>query len=329
MKKKVFILYLVLVISVSIVGCSQGSSSPNDSENDWEQGNLVLYSSMTENDITNLLEGFGEEYPDIDVEVVNGSAGELTARIGAESNNPQGDIMWGGLSNSDGDVHSDLFEHWLSDHEDEVMDEYKSNNGYYNLDHLSSVVFAVNTDLEEELGLEINAYEDLLDPKLKGSIIISDPNSSSAAWNNISNIMSVYGNDTEESWNYIESLMKNDIVISTSSSNAFKDVEVGEYVVGMTYEDGVSTLLKSGAENIKMVYPKEGSSASAFGCAVIKDASNMEAAKAMVNDIMSKEGQNYLGEKLGTIRFTNRNAEYETPYLPETSEVNWVDRDVD
>src|SRR5699024_12752442 len=74
---------------------------------------------------------------------------------------------------------------------------------------------------------------------------------------------------------------------------------------------------------------RRSSDLSAFGCAVIKDASNMEAAKAMVNYIMSKEGQNYLGEKLGTIRFTNRNAEYETPYLPETSEVNWVDRDVD
>src|SRR5699024_7219250 len=105
--------------------------------------------------------------------------------------------------------------------------------------------------------------------------------------------------------------------------------EGGEYVVGMTDEGGVSTLLKSGAENIKMVYPKEGSSASALGCAAIKDASNMEAAKAMVNDIMRKEGQNDLGEKLGRIRYTNRNAEYETRYVPQTSEVNWVHRDVD
>lgn len=322
--KRIFILCLVLVLSVSILGCSEKTGSSGGDEN-----SLVLYSSMTENDITNLLEGFGEKYPDINVEVVNGSAGELTARIDAESNNPQGDIMWGGLSNSDGDTHSDLFEHWLSDHEDEIMDEYKSNNGFYNLDHLSSVVFAVNTDLEEELGVEINGYEDLLDPKLKGNIIISDPNSSSAAWNNISNIMSVYGNDSQESWDYIESLLNNDVAISTSSSDAFKDVEVGEYVVGMTYEDGVSTLLKSGAKNVKMVYPEEGSSASAFGCAVIKDAPNMEAAKDMVNYIMSEEGQNYLGENLGTVRFTNKNAEYETEYLPATSEINWVDRDVD
>lgn len=330
--KKVLVLCLVLMMTLSIVACSQEAGP---SEGDGESGSdkmgnrLVLYSSMTENDITNLIEGFNKVYPDVSVEVVNGSAGELTARIQAEANNPQGDIMWGGLSNSDGDTYSDLFEHWLSDHEDEVMDEYKSNNGYYNLDHLSSVVFAVNTDLEKELGIEINGYEDLLNPKLKGKIVLPDPNSSSSAWNNICNIMSVYGNDSEESWDYIKALIENDIVISTSSSVAFKSVETGEYVVGMTYEDGVSTLFKSGAQNVKMVYPKEGSSASAFGCAVIKNAPNREAAKAMVNYIMSVEGQNYLGNALGTLRFTNKNAEYETPYLPAHSEVKWVERDVE
>lgn len=320
--RKLFMVVVVL-LALSLAACSLGGNSSKSGDK------LVLYSTMTENDLTNLLEGFGEAYPDIEVEVVNGSAGELTARIQAEANNPQGDLMWGGLANSDGDAHEDIFEHWLSDHEDEVMDEYKSNNGFYNLGHLSTVVFAVNTELEEELGIEINGYEDLLNPELKGKIVIADPNSSSSAWNNFSNIMAVYGYDSQESWDYMKALIENDLIISTSSSVAFKSVETGEYVAGMTYEDGVSTLLKSGAENVKMVYPEEGASASAFGSAVIKDAPNMEAAKKMINYLMSAEGQNYLGNELGTIRFTNKNAEYETPYLPATSEVKWVDRDVE
>ena len=108
---------------------------------------LVLYSSMTENDLDNLIELFNEKYPDCYVEVVNGSAGELTARIAAEAENPQGDLMWGGLSNSDGDMYTDIFEHWLSDYEDEVIEDYKSNNGFYSLDHLSTCVFCVNTEL--------------------------------------------------------------------------------------------------------------------------------------------------------------------------------------
>ena len=61
------------------------------------------------------------------------------------------------------------------------MPDYRSNNGFYNFDHLSTIVFCVNTDLEKELGLTIKGYKDLLNPVLKGRIVLSDPNSSSAA----------------------------------------------------------------------------------------------------------------------------------------------------
>lgn len=276
-------------------------------------GRLVLYSSMTDNDLNNLIDSFGELYPDVEIEIVNGSGGELLARIRAEKENPQGDVMWGALSNSDGDTHSDLFLHWLSEYEDEIMDDYKSGNGFYNLDHLSTVVFAVNVELEKELGLDIRTYEDLLDPKLSGRIYVADPNSSSSAWNNLSNIFAVYGNDSPEAWAIVEGLMKNKMVIGTSSSVAFKGVNDGEYVVGLTYEDGAATLLKAGSDQIRIQYPENGASAFAFGVAVIQGAQNEAAAKALVSYLMSAEGQSDLGTRLGTLRFTNKNAQYDTP----------------
>ena len=71
-------------------------------------GLLVLYSSMTANDIDNLIDCFNDVYPDVEVEVVNGSAGELQARTRAEAANPQGDVQWGGLSPSDGSKNDDI-----------------------------------------------------------------------------------------------------------------------------------------------------------------------------------------------------------------------------
>ena len=41
-------------------------------------------------------------------------------------------------------------------------------------------------------------------------------------------------------------------------------------VVGLTYEDGAVNLLKDGATNIRLQYPVEGTSATVFGCALIK-----------------------------------------------------------
>ena len=43
---------------------------------------------------------------------------------------------------------------------------------------------------------------------------------------------------------------------------------------------------------------------------------------------MSKEGQDELGKALGTLRMTKSRANFESPYLPKTSEVKWVSRDV-
>ena len=337
MKKKILALVFALVMALSLAACgnndtpaTSGSASGSGDEPAALSGDLVLYCTMTENDITALTDCFKEVYPDINVEVVNGSAGELVTRLQGEAANPVGDLVWGGMADSDGMKNADVFESWVSAHDAENANGWTSPNGLYSMDHLSTVCFCVNTELEAELGLNIQSYEDLLDPKLEGKIIFSDPNSSSAAWNNVSNIMSVYGNDSEEAWTYIEGLMKN-LVIAGSSSACFKSVQQGEYVVGLTYEDGAITLVKDGATNIEVRYPSNGTSASVFGCGLVKNGPNPENAKAMIDFICSAEGQTALAAaQEGTLRYTNSG--YTAPegaWLKPSSEIKWVDRDVE
>ena len=335
MKKKILALVLALVMALSLAACGNNSTpaasgSASGSEEPTLSGDLVLYCTMTENDISALQACFKEVYPDINVEVVNGSAGELVTRLQGEASNPVGDLVWGGMADSDGMKNADVFESWVSAHDAENANGWTSPNGLYSMDHLSTVCFCVNTELEAELGLNIQSYEDLLDPKLEGKIIFSDPNSSSAAWNNVSNIMSVYGNDSEEAWTYIEGLMKN-LVIAGSSSACFKSVQQGEYVVGLTYEDGAITLVKDGATNIEVRYPSNGTSASVFGCGLVKNGPNPENAKAMIDFICSAEGQTALAAaQEGTLRYTNSG--YTAPegaWLKPSSEIKWVDRDVE
>jgi iron(III) transport system substrate-binding protein len=98
--------------------------------------------------------------------------------------------------------------------------------------------------------------------------------------------------------------------------------------VGLTYEDGALTLVKSGAKNVRLVFPEEGTSAFAFSTAVIKGAKHPAAAKAMINYIMSAEGQTFLGTAGEVMRLTNKNANYNSPYLKNTSEIKWVKRDI-
>ena len=319
--KKVVALVLALVLTFALVACGN--------KKDDLTGNLVLYSTMTENDLNALLDCFGEKYPNIAVEVVNGSAGELITRITGEAANPVGDLVWGGMADSDGKKNEAIFEAWVSKYDAENMEGYTSPNGLYSMEHLSTVVFCINKDIEAKLGLNIQSYEDLLDPKLKGQITTADPNSSSSAWNNLSNIMAVYGINSDAAWSYIEKLMPN-LVLLGSSSGVFKTVQQGEYCVGLTYEDGAVTLLKDGATNIRLQYPTNGTSASAFGCALIKNGPNPENAKAMIDFICSAEGQSALAAAQGgTLRYTNKNYTVpENAWLAPSSDIKWVVRDV-
>ena len=350
--KKIIALLLALSMVFALVACGNaekpsdktpdetpGTSAPAETDKQPEapvekapedyEGEVQLYSTMTEADLDALITCFNDVYPNIEVIVTNGSAGELTARIDGEKGNPQGDLVWGGMADSDGDKYAEIFEAWVSEYDAQNMEGYTSPNGLYSMDHLSTVVFVVNEDLEKELGLNIQSYEDLLDPKLQGKIATADPNSSSSAWNNLSNIFAVYGNDTPETWDYIAKLMPN-LRILGSSSGVFKNTQAGEYVVGLTYEDGAVGLVRDGAKNIRLQYPTNGTSASCFGTALIKNGPNPENAKLFIDFICSAEGQTALAAyQQGTLRYTNAN--YESPenaWLKPASEITWVTRDV-
>ena len=318
--KKIIAMLLVLSMVLCLAAC--GATEKKAS------GEVQLYSTMTEDDLEALITCFNAKYPDIEVIVTNGSAGELTTRIDGEKGNPQGDLVWGGMADSDGQAYAEIFEAWVSEYDAQNLEGYTSPNGLYSMDHLSTVVFVVNEELEAQLGLKIESYEDLLNPALKGKIATADPNSSSSAWNNLSNILSVYG-DTDAGWAYIEQLMPN-LVILGSSSGVFKNTQAGEYVVGLTYEDGAVQLLKNGATNIRLQYPTNGTSASCFGTALIKGGPNPENAKLFIAFICSAEGQTALAAyQEGTLRYTNANYEVpENAWLKPSSEITWVKRDV-
>lgn len=323
--KKLVVLLLVSVLALTCV-FANGSKEAAKSDVKKVEDTLVIYTSNTDAEIEAFTTPFRDKYPDVNIEIVNGSFGELYARLTAEKDAPEADIMLGGLSSTDGLKYKDMFMTYTSSHNDEQIGPMT--NGYYSVYGMSTVVFAVNTRLEKELGLSIRSYKDLLNPKLKGKIIFSDPNSSSAAWNNLCNIFAVYGVDTKESWDFIEGLMRNGMVVGSSSSNCFKNVANGEYVVGLTYDNGAVGML--GSADYEMRYPEDGTSGKDSCFAIVANCKHPEAAKEFVELITSKEGIERMYSVYGGIRFTNVNvAEPATFQLKPTKDIKWITRPVD
>ena len=295
--KKILTVLLVVLMALSLSACGKEDVADEGGET-VGGGSLVIYSPNTDA-LVAVCETFGEKYG-IDVQVVSAGTGECLERITAEKDNPQADIMYGGMNyaNSFNPDYVPLFEQYVAKGDENLPEAYQNFNGittHYCLD--GSAALLINTDEYAKLGLDIDefkGYADLLRPELKGKIAMGDPANSSSAWAELTNMLLVMGEEPydEAAWEWVKSFIGNlDGIMLSSSSAIYKGVVAGEYVVGVSYEDPCVSLLVDGATNVKLVYPEEGAVWLPAGTAIIKNAPNMENAKLFIDWIISDEGQ--------------------------------------
>lgn len=232
----------------------------------------------------------------IQTEVVAAGTGELLKRIEAESSNPLGDVMWGG-SMSTLEPSKKFFETYRSPEESAFLDDAKVVDAKITSFTLIPSVIMVNTKLIGNIKVE--GYQDLLNPALKGKIAFADPSKSSSSFEHLINMLYDMGKgDPENGWGYVKDLAKNlDGKLLSGSSAVYKGVADGEYTVGLTFEEGAATYVKSKAP-VKIVYMKEGVISKADGSAIIKGAKNMENAKKFIDFLSSKETQALIATQL-------------------------------
>ncbi len=286
--KRVISMVVILTLSVFLVACGGKDSGSSDS--------LVIYSPNSE-DIINTLIPMFEKDTGIKVELISAGTGELFKRISSEKENPYADIMFGG-SKAQALGYADLFEEYVSKNNDDMLDDHKNTSGFLTPYIADGSVILVNTDLIGDI--EINGYEDLLNPALKGKIAAADPASSSSAFAQLTNMLLAMGGDytSDAGWDYVAKLVKNlDGKVASGSGAVHKGVADGEYVVGLTYEDPSASYVRDGAP-VKIIYPKEGAVFLDAGVEIVKGSKNLENAKKFVDFVISKDAQDAFGTKL-------------------------------
>ncbi len=338
MKKTISILLVLTLIVSLFAGCGSTNTPSTDVDEStgevtaWKahdiSGTIVIYSTQPQTQLDVIQEAFAEAYPDVTLEFISDSLGALHTRLESESGNPQADVVFGGLGQYDGTKHQKYYQKYTNAYIDEspLVDP----DGYYNYwTYTAFNCFVVNTELLAETGVTINSYADLLQPELKGKIIAADPTVSSSAWRQLVSMLTLYGGlEDDAAWDYVAKLIDNmDGITTTSSSACYKNVYEGEYVVGVTYEDAVLSLINDGATNIEIVYPSEGNAASGTACAMVKDCPNREGAAAMIDYLCSADFQDALAEATHATRQLNRNCTYENPEMIANDQLGIVEID--
>ena len=321
--KKLLMLLVAAMMVLSLSACS-GNKPSDEGTDEVGGGSLVIYSPNSDA-LVEVAETFGEKYG-IEVDIQSMRTGECTERIASEAQNPQADIMYGGVNYAVALNYADYFEPYVAKGDELLEEAYQNTNGvatHYCLD--GSGALLINEKVFRDLGLdpdEFKGYEDLLWPELKGHIAMGDPTASASSWAELTNMLLVMGDEPydEKAWEFVGKFIDQISGIVGSSSTIYKGTVDGEYAVGVSYEDGCMSMLVSGAKDVRLVYPEEGAVWLPAGVAIVKGAPNMDNAKLFVDWLISDEGQNEIAKT--TARPVNTAISNTTDLMPPFSEIN-------
>ena len=179
--------------------------------------------------------------------------------------------------------------------EGEVLgDIMKDKDGFWYGTSLTLVNWVVNTDLIAEKGLKMpETWDDLLQEGLKGEVSMSNPASSGTAYNTVSAILQVRGE--EAGWTYLDQLIDQVPFFTARGSDPAQNVVSGEAIVGINASNGDRELEENNA-HIKLVYPKDGTGWWPQPVAIVEGSEKLDEAKVFVDWLISKRGMETIAE---------------------------------
>lgn len=322
--KKILAIVLVLMLVFGAVACSKPSTpaasntpsaateqkeepkaeAPAKTEEKKEEapaeqkyvpkGRVVVYTASSQDQQDLEMEEWNKLYPDCELEFVSAGSGELTARIEAEKDNPKADVMIGGSASIYAGLEPYLTP-YVSPEKVNILPSFSGDTDLYTPVQLNVNTIIVNNELLEKAGLTIDGWESLLQEGLKGQISFVDPAASSSAREQIINMLCAEatkaGDSMDDHWDFAKAFLANlDGKMHSSSSKVPEAVANGEYIVGITNEELVLTLMLDGV-NVSPVYAKEGITLRNSFMGLIKGGPNPENGKAYIDFMLSHDVQ--------------------------------------
>ena len=307
--KKILALLLAGTMALGMAACGGGSSSSSGSagagaadstaeaaaDSDLvaaakEEGTLVVYGSCEEEYLAAACENFQEKYG-IEVQYQRLSTGEVQSKIEEEAGNPSGDVWFGGTTDPYNIAASEgLLEAYEAENASHLIsDTFRDADGYWYGIYKGILGFMVNRDELERMGIEEpKDWADLLDPKYKGLIWLSNYNTAGTAKLVVNTMIQKYGHD--EGIQYLVDLDKNVQVYTKSGSGPSKNVGTGECVIGIGFlHDGITQIEDNGYGNIDLIIPSTGTSFEVGATAIFKGCKHPNAAKLWIEYALSPD----------------------------------------
>ncbi len=283
--KRILALLLSIVMALGIASIALADSN-----------SLTVYTAFPEAEVVYYMNAFEKE-TGIKINYIRLSAGEMLTRVEAEKENPQATVMFGGSTdNYIAAQEKGLLEPYQAADLSATPEAYIDPTGTWNPIYVGCIAFACNSDWFEEKGYDYpTSWEDLLDEKYAGEIIMAHPATSGTAYTVLATLIQLMGE--ENVWDYLAKLNKNICQYTKSGSAAPNAVAQGEAAIALTFShDG----LQPTAEGYPIVlsFPTDGTGYEVGAMGIIKGsaADEQENAKKFIDWMCSAVGQGLYAE---------------------------------
>src|SRR5881296_822291 len=244
---------------------------------------LNVYSIWPENWARPMFEEF-EKASAIKVNFVRFSSGEALARVIAERNNPQVDVLFGGpVETFAAGINEGVFEPYKPPAFAKLPARFRQADGQWVAIADDPLVFMSNNKFLKDNGLRAPAsWNDLLAPAYKNMLQMADARTSGTAVTRIFSILEVNGRDEAKAFEYMKKLRPNVQLYTKSGGGGTLPVGLGQAGGGIFFiVDALDT--KAKGYDVTISFPKEGIGTSAEAVALLKGARNPALGKKLID----------------------------------------------
>lgn len=246
-----------------------------------EVGAITVYTTLNESEALVYLRDFQLVFPQIEVNLVRQPINQLVARLLAEQESVQADVVWGvGLRNMLLLEWNDLLTPYAPVGSARLRSRFIDTRTppYWSGLYISPTAFCINSDAAARRGLPTpRSWRDLIKPAYRRSLIMPNPTTSTAGLAVVLAIFELYGE--QDAWRYLDELQKNIATYTENDTTVCQMVGRGDYPIGITDEH---------QESLQMIYPSEGSGWEMMVSGLVRKDSIHPAARTFLDWAVSK-----------------------------------------
>jgi iron(III) transport system substrate-binding protein len=250
-----------------------------------QSGTLVLYTSQPNADAQATVDAFEAAHPDVEVDWVRDGTTKMMAKLRAEfaAGDPQPDVL---LIADTVTMEGLEREGRLMAHPEAPTDAYDpalyDPEGHY----FSTKLITTGIVYNDAAPMRPTSWHDLSAAAAENQVAMPSPLTSGAAAIHMETLVS----HPDFGWDYYEALAANGIQPQGGNGGVFRTVASGEKLYGVVV-DFLPIRESQAGSPVDFVFPEEGVSAVTEPVAILSTARNPEAAKAFVDFLLSREGQ--------------------------------------